>query len=107
MEKNKSSCKWPLSDALGERSKALLPKPMNRHPHGGGRKRVPYRSISNGIFFVLRTGGQWNALNATSICSRSTAHKRYQEWVKAGVFLSLGKLGYKPMTNAVGWIGPG
>ena len=86
MEENKASCKWRLSDALWEKIEPLLPKPVNTHPRGGGRKRVPYRIVMNGIFFVLRTGCQWNALNATGICSSSTAHKRFQEWVKAGVF---------------------
>lgn len=38
------------------------------------------------IFFVLRTGCQWNALNATGICSSSSAHRRFQEWVESGVF---------------------
>ena len=93
MEESKSPSKWKLSDALWERIDPLLPKSINIHPRGGGRKRVPNRSVINGIFFVLRTGCQWNALNATGICSSSTAHKRFQEWVKAGVFLSFWKLG--------------
>lgn len=38
------------------------------------------------IFFVLRTGCQWNALNATGICSSSSAYRRVQEWCDAGVF---------------------
>jgi putative transposase len=38
------------------------------------------------IFFVLRTGCQWNALRETAICSSSLAHRRFQEWVQAGVF---------------------
>ena len=41
------------------------------------------------IFFVLRTGCQWNALNATGICSSSSAHRRFQEWTAAGVFVNL------------------
>jgi putative transposase len=41
------------------------------------------------IFFVLRTGCQWNALNATGICSSSSAHRRFQEWTAAGVFVTL------------------
>jgi transposase len=41
----------------------------------------------DGIYFVLRTGCQWKALDATGICSGSTAHKRFQEWLEAGVFL--------------------
>jgi putative transposase len=38
------------------------------------------------ILFVLRTGCQWNALNGAGICSSSSAHRRFQEWVDAGVF---------------------
>ena len=49
----------------------------------------------DGILFVLRTGCQWNALNETGICSSSTAHSRFQEWVKAGVFLKLWKMALK------------
>jgi transposase len=40
----------------------------------------------NGILFVLKTGCQWKALDATSICSGSVAHQRFQAWTKAGVF---------------------
>jgi hypothetical protein len=30
------------------------------------------------ILLVSRTGMQWNALNATGICSSSAAHRRFQ-----------------------------
>ncbi len=52
---------------------------------------MPDRKAMDGILFVLRTGCQWNALNETGICSSSTAHSRFQEWTKAGVFLKLWK----------------
>jgi transposase len=45
------------------------------------------------ILFAARTGCQWNALNATEICSSSTAHRRFQEWTQAGVFLKLWQCG--------------
>src|ERR671928_1069013 len=45
------------------------------------------------IFFVLRTGCQWNALRATAICSSSSAHRRFQEWVAAGVFAAFWRAG--------------
>ena len=45
------------------------------------------------IFFVLRTGCQWNSLNATGICSSSSAHRRFQEWTAAGVFVTFWALG--------------
>ncbi len=45
------------------------------------------------IFFVLRTGCQWNALNATGICSSSSAHRRFSEWTAAGVFAAFWRAG--------------
>jgi putative transposase len=37
------------------------------------------------VFYVLRTGCQWNAL-PRSLGASSTVHDRFQEWRKAGVF---------------------
>ena len=62
--------------------------PVRRRP-----ARVPDRTCANGIFYVLRIGCQWKALDATGICSESTAHLRFQEWVAAGVFLELWRVG--------------
>ena len=45
------------------------------------------------IFFVMRTGCQWNALCETRICSSSAAHRRFQEWVAAGVFAAFWREG--------------
>ena len=45
------------------------------------------------ILFVSSMGCQWKALNATRFCPSSTAHDRFQEWVKAGVFQEMWKLG--------------
>ena len=56
------------------------------HPLGCHNPRVPNRNALNAILFVLRTGCQWNALKATGICSSSSAHRRFLEWVEAGVF---------------------
>ena len=60
---------------------------------GCHRPRVPDRTAMDAIFFVLRTGIQWNALNVTGLCSSSSAHRRFQEWAEAGVFLELWKRG--------------
>jgi len=49
----------------------------------------------NAVFFVLRTGCQWNALNATGICSSSAAHRWFQKWTAAGVFQKLWALGLR------------
>jgi transposase len=83
---------WGMPDALWERIAPLLPsgKP---HPLGCHRRRVDNRRAMDAIFFVLRTGCQWNALRATGICSSSSAHRRFQEWTQAGVFARLWGLG--------------
>ncbi|HEG44695.1 MAG TPA: IS5 family transposase [Phycisphaerales bacterium] len=87
MRTRKRNNQYRVSDELWNEIEPLLPKHKNTHRFGGGRPRVPDRQAMDGIFFVLRTGCQWNALNATGICSSSTAHDRFQEWTKAGVFV--------------------
>jgi putative transposase len=79
---------WRIPDALWERIEPLLP-PRPPHPLGGHNPRVPDRQAMDAIFFVPRTGCHWNALNATGICSSSSAHRRFQEWTSAGVFVTL------------------
>jgi transposase len=83
------SSRWLISDELWSELQPLLPPPAKREFSKGGRPCVPERKAMNGILLVLRTGCQWKALNATGICSSSTAHLRFQEWVKAGVFHQL------------------
>ena len=90
---NPTTSSFQISDELWEVLAPLLPHRVNTHPLGGGRPRVPDWTCANGICYVLRTGCQWKALDATGICSGSTAHLRFQEWVAAGVFLELGRVG--------------
>jgi transposase len=56
----------------------------------------------NGILFVLKTGCQWKALDATGICSGSTAHARFQEWQRAGFFLQFWKKGLLEYDDLLG-----
>jgi transposase len=76
---------WRIPDVLWSQIQPLIPsgKP---HPLGCHNPRVPDRDAMTAILFVLRTGCQWNALNATGICSSSSAHRRFVEWTEAGVF---------------------
>ena len=90
---NPTTGAFQISDELWEVLAPLIPERVNTHRFGGGRPRVPDRTCANGIFYVLRTGCQWKALDATGICSGSTAHLRFQEWVAAGVFLELWRVG--------------
>ena len=83
---------WRIPDELWERIQPLLP-PRKPHPLGCQRPRVEDRRAMDAIFFVLRTGCQWNALQDTGLCSSSAAHRRFQEWAAAGVFLAFWEQG--------------
>lgn len=83
---------WRIPESLWGRIEPLLPA-RKSHPLGCHNPRVDDRRAMDAIFFVLRTGCQWNALNATGICTSSSAHRRFQEWAKAGVFRELWRLG--------------
>ena len=76
---------WTISDELVEKMTALVPPRANTHPRGGGRKPTPPDRILRAIFFVLRTGLQWKALDGTAICSGSVAHRAFQQGVPVGV----------------------
>ena len=83
---------WRIPDEVWERIEPLLPA-RPPHPLGCHRPRVPDRAAMDAILLVLRTGMQWNALNATGICSSSAAHRRFQEWAEAGVFAEFWRQG--------------
>lgn len=74
----------------------------NTHRFGGGRPCVPDRDCADAIFYVLRTGCQWQALDQTELCAHSTAHDRFQEWVQAGVFLKLWQAGLEQFEEICG-----
>ncbi len=91
-----------VPDEMWQRIEPLIPEHVNTHRFGGGRPRVPDRVILDGIFFVLRTGCQWRALDATGICSGSTAHDRFQEWREAGFFDALWEQALRDYDEEVG-----
>jgi putative transposase len=92
---------WRIPDWLWAKIEPLLPE-RPAHPLGCHNPRVPDRDAMNAILFVLRTGCQWNALNATAICSSSSAHRRFQEWREAGVFTELWRRGLLAYDERVG-----
>ncbi|TWA60432.1 putative transposase of IS4/5 family DUF4096 [Azospirillum baldaniorum] len=52
---------WRLPDELWKRMELLLPE-RPPHPLGCHNPRVPDRATMDAIFFILRTGSQWQAL---------------------------------------------
>lgn len=99
---NTTTTGFRLSDALWAVLQPLLPVHVNKHRFGGGRPRKPDRVCADAIFYVLRTGCQWKALDHTERCPGSTAHDRFQEWVQADVFLKLWQAGVEQFDELQG-----
>jgi transposase len=99
---NKVTTGFRVSDELWAVLEPVLPRHVNRHRFGGGKPRIPDRQCADAIFYVLRTGCQWQALDATELCRHSTAHDRFQEWVAAGVFRKLWKAGVEQFDEVKG-----
>ena len=53
------------------------------------------------IFYILRTGCQWNAL-PRSLGASSTVHDRFQQWERAGVFVAFWQAGLTEYDEQVG-----
>jgi transposase len=92
LERKQRVHSWEVSADLWERVGPILPQPPpskrrwgRRVKPGGGRPRVPDRTVFSGIIYVLRTGCQWKAA-PSHFGSGSTLHLRFQQWEKAGVW---------------------
>ena len=89
---------WMLSDAFWDQALPLIPPPRRdprreyRRRPGGGRKRADDRRILSGIFYVLRTGCQWQAV-PRQFGSPATIHRRFLEWTDGGFFEALWRTG--------------
>ena len=73
-----------LQDAQWALIHSLLPQPVLR-ADGKGRPRRSDRSVLNGILWILRTGARWCDM-PERFPPYQTCHRRFQEWVHAGVF---------------------
>ena len=70
-----------LSDVEWERIKPLLPGAK-----GFGRKRtVDLREILNGVFYVQRSGCQWEMM-PHDLPPHSTVYKYFQKWQRKGIW---------------------
>ena len=82
---------WEITDAFWEAAQPLIPrkerdpdKKYRRKP-GGGRPPMEPRKVLEAIFYVLRTGIQWNAL-PKALGSSSAVHRYFMYWCEKGFF---------------------
>lgn len=90
---------YQIPDEMWERIEPLLPEPKPKKKPG--RPRMDDRKAMTAIFYVLRTGCQWNAL-PRSLGASSTVHDRFQEWREAGVFEKMWQVGVMEYDNEKG-----
>jgi transposase len=73
-----------MDEELGDEQWELIAPLLAKHKRSG-RPRAEDRRTLNGILWVLRSGARWKDLPPTS-GSRSTCHRRLQEWQDQGVW---------------------
>ena len=95
---------YEIPDVLWDRITPLLPSPKRKKKVG--RPRMDNRKAMSAIFYVLRTGCQWNAL-PKSLGASSTVHDRFQEWGKLVYLDECGLMAYLFMIKRLELIGNG
>jgi len=98
---------WEITDEFWAMAEPLVPK-KTRGPDkayqrkaGGGRHPMEPRKALEAIFFVLRTGIQWNAL-PKSLGSSSAVHRHFMFWSEAGFFKALWACGIRKYDEVKG-----
>lgn len=76
---------WIVPDGLWEITRPLLPPPRLR-PQGGGTANIDDEAVFAAIVYVLVSGCAWRALPPCFGISKSTAHRRFLIWSRAGVW---------------------
>jgi transposase len=85
---------WEITDAFWEAAEPLIPKRERdsnkeyKRKSGGGRPPMEPRKALQAIFYVLRTGIQWNAI-PKALGSSSAVHRYFLFWCEQGFFKSL------------------
>lgn len=54
----------------------------------GPKRRVDLRAVLNGVFYKLKTSGQWEML-PRSFPPKSTVHYSFQKWTKQGIWVRI------------------
>jgi putative transposase len=77
---------WELPETVWEVMEPLLPV---RNAKRGRPRVVDLRQIAAGVFYVLRTGIQWQAVPREQFGPWSTVYYYFRQWQEAKVFKAL------------------
>ena len=76
---------WIVPEGLWELAKPLIP-PARVRPQGGGVANIDDEAVFAAIVYVLVSGCAWRALPPCFGASKSTVHRRFLIWSRAGVW---------------------
>src|SRR3954468_20115246 len=76
---------WIVPDGLWEIAEPLIP-PSKVRPQGGGTQDTPDETLFAAIVYVLVSGCARRSLPPCFGISKSTAHRRFLIWSRAGVW---------------------
>ncbi len=77
-----------VPEELWALAQPLIPG-LVRRPQGGGTAAVDDRAVFTAIVFVLTSGCAWRMLPPSFGVTVPTAHRRFTEWTKAGLWRRL------------------
>ncbi len=73
-------------DDFWQVAQPLIPVPAKR-PQGGGKRRADDRAVLAAIVYLVQAGCSWWKLPAGMFgVSRATAHRRFTEWTRSGLW---------------------
>ena len=86
---------WSLVEPLIPKGPRLAGKVYRRKVGGGCKPKYSARLYFDAIVYVLRTGIIWNALPREKFegLGSAAAHRKFQQWATAGVFVNLWRRG--------------
>jgi transposase len=90
-----------IIEPLWDQFSVLLPVPLDAHPWGCHRPRIPDRVVFDKLIQVLVLGAAYERI-ADSSCSASTIRRRRDEWIAAGVFQTIEQLCLEAYDRIVG-----
>jgi transposase len=77
-----------VSDELWALARPLIPQ-FSPRPQGGGTTPVDDRAVFTAVVFVVTSGCAWRHLPPSFGVTVPTAHRRFTEWTRAGLWRRL------------------
>lgn len=90
-----------ITEPLWEQFYALIPEIEDTHPLGCHRGRIPDRIIFDKLIQSLILGAAYERISDTT-CSATTIRRRRDEWITAGIFLTLEQICLQAYDKIIG-----